>query len=82
MWFAFVSHHQQLLLRDFIIFHMYECLDYMYACYHGLALCLGRSKESIETPKTGVTDGCELPRGRVMGIEPGSSAGAASILNQ
>lgn len=46
MWFAFVSHHQQLLLRDFIIFHVYECLDCMYACTMGLPCVWGDPKRA------------------------------------
>lgn len=81
MRFGFVSHHQQLLLCDFSSY-FFMCMNVLTACMLVPWACLVSGKikrEGIQTPETRVTDECELPHGQVMGIEPTSSVGAATL---
>jgi hypothetical protein len=51
------------ILFYFILFYVYKCFAYMYICARRTCLMPMESRRGPESPKTGVTDGYELPRG-------------------
>lgn len=70
--YYFIEYYSNFIFLILLFMHMCVLLACM-SMYHFLAWCPLRIEEGIESPRTGVLDGCEPPCIWVLGIETRSS---------
>ena len=66
-----------IFLKTYFILFYFTCMDVLPACLHA---CMHTTCVPVESPGTGVVDGCEQMV-LVLRVEPGSSARATNALD-
>lgn len=78
--YYFIEYYSNFIFLTLLFMHMGVLLACM-SMYHFLAWCPLRREKGIESPRTGVLDGCEPPCMWVLGIETRFSGRTVCVLN-